>query len=51
MKEEALDKRMRDFVERDWRTQAAYILEQRKAGNETQRSFNDNGGKLGHFEL
>ncbi|KAL1412810.1 hypothetical protein Q8F55_000558 [Vanrija albida] len=34
--EEAQDRRMREFMEFDWRSLAAEILEQRLAGNETQ---------------
>lgn len=36
MEADALDKRMDDFMNRDWRSEAAEILEERKKGNETQ---------------
>ncbi|KAL1405647.1 hypothetical protein Q8F55_009286 [Vanrija albida] len=36
MEAAALDKRMDDFMNRDWRSEAAEILEERKRGNETQ---------------
>lgn len=40
---------MRDFMEHDWRSDAAVILEERKKGNETQEQHGDL--KLGLFEL
>ncbi|WOO85372.1 uncharacterized protein LOC62_07G008871 [Vanrija pseudolonga] len=36
MEAEAVDRRMHDVMTRDWRSEAAAILEERKKGNETQ---------------
>lgn len=43
---EALDKRVREWVETDWREVAKPIYEARQSGNETQQ-----GNSLGPFVL
>lgn len=52
METAAVDKRMDDFMNHDWRSEAAAILEDRKRGHETQHQTEKaEGGKLGLFEL
>lgn len=46
MTQEALDARMDAFVNFDWRSEAARILANRKAGKESEK-----GKNIGMFEL